>query len=71
MTPIADQPGSARMMKGYLDTTSSSTTTVWVTGLAAGSYDIYVYADGDNKVVRPRRGCTRSADRASAPRRST
>jgi hypothetical protein len=47
-TPIADQPGSARMMKGYLDTTSSSTTTVQVAGLAAGSYDIYVYADGDN-----------------------
>ena len=50
MTPITDQPGNARMMKGYLDTTSSSTTTVWVTGLAAGSYDVYVYADGDNKV---------------------
>jgi hypothetical protein len=50
MTPIADQPGSARMMKGYLDTTSTSRTTVWITGLAAGTYDVYVYADGDNKV---------------------
>ena len=47
--PADDQPGNARMMKGYLDTTSSSTTTVWVTGLPAGTYDIYVYADGDNK----------------------
>jgi hypothetical protein len=50
MLPIADQPGSVRMMKGYLDTTNSSTTTVQVAGLAAGTYDIYVYADGDNKV---------------------
>lgn len=50
MTPIGDQPGSARMMKGYLDTTSSSTTTVSVTGLPAGTYDLYVYVDGDNKV---------------------
>jgi hypothetical protein len=38
MTPIADQPGSARMMKGYLDTTSSSTTTVQVAGLATWSF---------------------------------
>lgn len=47
--PTADHPGSARMMKGYLDTSSSSTTTVSVTGLAAGTYDVYVYADGDNR----------------------
>ena len=23
---------------------------MWITGLAAGTYDVYVYADGDNKV---------------------
>jgi hypothetical protein len=50
LTPIADQPGNARMMKGYLDTTSTSTTTITVTGLAQRSYDIYVYADGDNSI---------------------
>ncbi len=49
MTPIADGPGNARLMKGYLDTSSTSTTTVTLTGLAQGSYDVYVYADGDNR----------------------
>jgi len=49
-TPITDQPGNARMMKGYLDTSSNSTTTVTVAGLPAssGGYQVYVYADGDN-----------------------
>ena len=47
--PIADQPGSARMMRGYLDTSTTSTTTLSVAGLAPGSYDVYVYADGDNR----------------------
>jgi hypothetical protein len=48
--PITDQPGNARMMKGYLDTGSGNTTTVTVDGLPANSngYNIYVYADGDN-----------------------
>jgi hypothetical protein len=46
--PITDQAGNRRMMKGYLDTTSSSTTTVTVSGLTQRAYDIYVYADGDN-----------------------
>jgi hypothetical protein len=49
MTPIADQPGDARLMKGYLDTSSSSVTTVTVAGLAPGAYDVYVYVDGDNR----------------------
>jgi hypothetical protein len=48
--PIDDRPGDVRMMKGYLDTSSTSTTTVTVAGLAQGSYDVYLYADGDNKV---------------------
>jgi len=34
-------------MKGYLDTSASSTTTIDVSGLAEGAYDIYVYADGN------------------------
>jgi hypothetical protein len=48
--PITDQPGNVRMMKGYLDTSTSSTTTVGVSGLPSNSngYNIYVYCDGDN-----------------------
>lgn len=48
--PISDQPGSVRMMRGYLDTSSTSTTSLTVSGLAQGSYDVYVYADGDNRI---------------------
>ena len=47
-TTIASTAGNLRMMKGYLDTGSGHATTVTVTGLAAGTYDIYVYVDGDN-----------------------
>src|SRR5437763_505154 len=47
-TPLADAAGNRRMMQGYLDTTSTSTTTVAVSGLVQGAYDVYVYADGDN-----------------------
>jgi len=47
-TPIADQPGNARMMRGYLDTSNMSTTTIAVAGLPVGAYDVYVYADGAN-----------------------
>ena len=47
--PIADQPGNLRMMKGYLDSNSTSTTTVTVTRLVRRAYDVYVYADGDNR----------------------
>lgn len=40
------------MMKGYLDTSSSSTTTINISGLSAtytvNGYDVYVYCDGDN-----------------------
>jgi hypothetical protein len=48
-TPISDAPGNLRMMKGYLDTTSTSATTVTVTGLTPGTYNVYVYGDGDNR----------------------
>ena len=37
-------------MKGYLDTSSTSTTSVAVAGLPQATYHVYVYADGDNKV---------------------
>jgi hypothetical protein len=48
--PIADQPGNARMMRGYLDTNNGTATTVTVSGLPANAngYNVYVYADGDN-----------------------
>ncbi len=51
--PITESAGSARMMKGYLDTPSGSdTVTVTVANLpaaiTANGYDVYVYADGDN-----------------------
>jgi hypothetical protein len=49
MLPIADQPGNPRMMKGYLDTSSTSSTTITVAGLPQRAYDVYVYADGDNR----------------------
>ena len=47
--PITDQPGDRRLMRGYLDTNSTSVTTVTVAGLPSGTYDVYVYADGDNR----------------------
>src|ERR1700686_1738130 len=49
-TPIADVAGNSRMMRGYLDTGDANPSTVNVSGLAAGTYDIYVYTDGDNAV---------------------
>jgi hypothetical protein len=49
MTPITDQAGNPRMMKGYLDTSSTSITKLTVAGLASSTYDVYVYADGDNR----------------------
>ena len=47
-TPIVDQPGNPRLMKGYFDTSTTVTTTVTVAGLSPGAYDVYVYMDGDN-----------------------
>jgi hypothetical protein len=48
-TPITDQPGNRRMMKGYLDTLNTTTTTISVAGLEDRDYDVYVYCDGDNR----------------------
>jgi len=47
--PITDQTGDYRMMRGYLDTSSTSITTVKVAGLVQRTYDVYVYVDGDNR----------------------
>jgi len=49
-TPIGDQAGNARMMKGYLDTGNTTTTVVNVAGLPtnAAGYSVYVYMDGEN-----------------------
>ena len=41
-TPITDQAGNRRLMKGYLDTSNTSVTTVTVVGLGSGPYDVYV-----------------------------
>jgi len=50
--PITDQAGNVRMMEGYLDNGNGNTTIVTVSGLPANStgYNVYVYADGDNKI---------------------
>ena len=47
--PITDTAGNNRMMRGYLDATSG-TTTVTVAALPANAagYNVYLYADGDN-----------------------
>jgi hypothetical protein len=47
-TLITEAAGNARMMKGYLDTTSTSSTTVTIAGLSSGTYDVHVYVDGAN-----------------------
>jgi hypothetical protein len=59
-TTITEAAGNARMMKGYLDTSSSSTTTINVAGLDPGEYDVYVYVDGANSVYRRTGGYTLS-----------
>src|SRR5262245_38508569 len=51
-TPIADQPGNPRLMKGYIDNGFERTTTVTVAGLPPGPYDVYVYVDGDSGASR-------------------
>jgi hypothetical protein len=45
---IPDQAGNFRMMRGYLDNGKNNPTTMSVTGLSGGTYDIYVYADAPN-----------------------
>ena len=47
-TGIANTAGNLRLMKGYVDNGNMHPTIVTVAGLAATSYDVYVYVDGDN-----------------------
>ena len=51
-TPISDEPGGNRMMKGYLETYGHDTTKITVSGLpkrfTESGYDVYVYCDGGN-----------------------
>ncbi|BCU79451.1 autotransporter-associated beta strand repeat-containing protein [Luteolibacter sp. LG18] len=55
-TPITESTGGYRMMKGYLDTTNTSTTSVSLTGIPAAwlpaGYDVYVYCDGDTATTK-------------------
>jgi hypothetical protein len=60
-TSITSTDGNSLLMRGYLDTTSSSTTTVTVSSLPVRAYDVYVYVDGDNA------SATRSATYALTP----
>lgn len=49
---IPNNPGDFRMMRGYLDTSNTTSTNVTVYDLSASfttnGYDVYVYFDGDN-----------------------
>ena len=50
---LADAPGNNRMMKGYLDNSNTSTTTVTVSGLSkTTTYGIYVYVAPFDQNVR-------------------
>jgi hypothetical protein len=59
-TPLADTAGNNRMMKGYLDTTDTSTTSVTVSGLPAGytsgGYEVYLYVDGQSNATDNKQG---------------
>ncbi|MBI1370772.1 MAG: hypothetical protein GC162_19220 [Planctomycetes bacterium] len=46
--PGAATTGSDKVMKGYLDSSDRSTTTIRVSNIPLGDYDVYVYFDGDN-----------------------
>lgn len=50
--PITDTAGNLRMMRGYLDAADGVPATVTVSGLPDGTYDVYVYTDGDNSNTR-------------------
>jgi hypothetical protein len=43
-----DVMNDAHMMKGYLDTTSTSTTEIVIIGIPYNNYDVYIYSSGQN-----------------------
>ena len=51
-TAITESPGDLRMMKGYLDNSSTTNTVVTISNLPPtfmnNGYSVYVYCDGDN-----------------------
>ena len=53
-TTISDTAGNYRMMKNYLDTANTSTTTVTVSGLLPNTngWNVYIYYDGNNQETR-------------------
>ena len=53
-TAISDTAGNNRMMRNYLDTGNTTTTTVTVSGLIANTngWNVYVYFDGSNNETR-------------------
>jgi autotransporter-associated beta strand protein len=59
-TLVPDTAGNNRMMKGYLDTTDTSTTSVTVSGLPAGytsgGYEVYLYVDGQSNATDNKQG---------------
>jgi len=49
-TGLPDAPGDSRLMGGYIDSSHVSFTVISIAGLSAltaGSYDVYVYSNGD------------------------
>lgn len=53
-TGVSDNVGNNRMMRNYLDTGNTTTTTVTVVGLPANTsgWNVYVYFDGSNTETR-------------------
>jgi hypothetical protein len=53
-TSVSDTAGNNRMMRNYLDTGNTTTTTVTVSGLLANNngWNVYVYFDGNNFETR-------------------
>ena len=53
-TGVSDTAGNNRMMRNYLDTGNTTTTTVTVSGLPpnTGGWNVYVFCDGSNAETR-------------------
>lgn len=46
--PITDAAGNVRLMRGYCDDSSAQAITATFSKLLPGTYNVYVYTDGDN-----------------------